>query len=77
MNEYNTTLSRLPDIEEQTEHILSVTKNITFKDFLGNAVYSAAVIRFFEIIVEAVKHIPENIREKYTDIPWKKLAGPS
>jgi uncharacterized protein with HEPN domain len=33
------------------------------------------VIRKFEIIGEATKNIPKNIREKYTQIPWKDIAG--
>jgi len=24
---------------------------------------------------EAVKNIPQNFREKYSDIPWSKIAG--
>ncbi len=34
-----------------------------------------AVIRNFEIIGEASKHIPETIRGKYPKIPWKEMAG--
>ena len=33
-----------------------------------------AVIRNLEIIGEAVKNIPENIKEKYPQIPWKAIA---
>jgi len=34
-----------------------------------------AVIRSLEIIGEAAKNIPEDLREKYPDIPWKRMAG--
>lgn len=35
----------------------------------------SAVIRKLEIIGEAAKAIPEEIREKYGQIPWKEMAG--
>jgi len=34
-----------------------------------------AVTRAIEIIGEAIKNIPEEIREKYPDIPWRSMAG--
>ena len=34
-----------------------------------------AVIRRLEIIGEAAKNIPGNIRLKYQFVPWKKIAG--
>ena len=34
-----------------------------------------AVLRSIEVIGEAAKHIPENLRSKYPTIPWKEMAG--
>jgi len=34
-----------------------------------------AVIRAFEIIGEASKKIPDNIRQAYPNIPWLIMAG--
>ena len=34
-----------------------------------------AVVRNFEIIGEAAKNIPDQIKEKYPEIPWKKMYG--
>ena len=28
-----------------------------------------------EVIGEAVKNIPDDFKEEYPDIPWKKIAG--
>lgn len=68
-------VNRLLDIVEQTDNISLVTKDLSYTDFLGNVMYSASVIRFFEVIGEAAKYVPDDIREQYPDIPWKKIAG--
>ena len=34
-----------------------------------------AVVRNLEIIGEAAKNIPEELRSRYPDIPWKRVAG--
>ena len=34
-----------------------------------------AVIRAIEIIGEASKKIPKNIKTKYTDVPWYEISG--
>ncbi len=34
-----------------------------------------AISRAFEITGEAVKSLPENIRNQYSEIPWKAIAG--
>ena len=34
-----------------------------------------AVIRNFEIIGEATKRIPEKVRRKYPQVPWRMMAG--
>ena len=36
---------------------------------------SSAVFRKFEIIGESTRNIPQEIRKKYTDIPWKTMVG--
>ena len=34
-----------------------------------------AVIRSLEVLGEAAKRIPANVRKKYPQIPWKRMAG--
>lgn len=34
-----------------------------------------AVVRAIEIIREATKNIPISVRNKYPNVPWKKMAG--
>ena len=51
------------------------TKNKTEEDFFDSIQLQDAVIRRMEIIGEAVKNIPDEVKEKYPEIPWKKIAG--
>ena len=65
----------IDDILESIRKIEKYTEGLTIEDFLRDDKSIDAVIRNFEIIGEAVKHIPGDIREKYPDIPWKLMAG--
>ncbi len=46
-----------------------------FTEFLGHRKTINAVIRSLEVIGEAAKKIPEDVRKRYPDIPWKRMAG--
>ena len=43
--------------------------------FLKDDKTAFAVIRALEIIGEAAKNIPNNVRKKYPSVPWKDIAG--
>ena len=62
-------------ILENIEDINTFVKNIDKDKFLKNKEKQNAVIRSLEIIGEAVKNLPREITSKYTDIPWKEIAG--
>lgn len=49
--------------------------DITREDFEEDAKSQEAVVRRLEVIGEAAKHVPQLLREKYTSIPWKEIAG--
>jgi len=65
----------IEDILTCIEKIERYTSNVSFEEFCGNDMAVDAVIRNFEIIGEAVKKIPEEIRMKYADVEWKEAAG--
>jgi len=65
----------LYDILECIEKIEKYTKDMDFDDFVKDDLVVDAVIRNLEVIGEAVKNVPEEIRSKYPDIPWKKIVG--
>jgi uncharacterized protein with HEPN domain len=65
----------LKDILEAIEAIERFTEGIDFEVFSRDDMRSSAVIRKFEIIGEAAKHIPDPIKQKYPDVPCKGMAG--
>jgi len=65
----------IKDIFEAIEKIEKYTKGSSEEDFCGNTQMQDAVLRRLEIIGEAVKHIPQKIRNEYPDVPWKQIAG--
>jgi len=48
---------------------------MAYNEFIKDTKTIYAVIRAIEIIGEAAKNIPEDIRKKYPDIPWRNIAG--
>ena len=57
---------------EAAEEFISTCK---FEEFTEDRKTQYAVIRALEIIGEATKNIPYEMRDKYPSIPWKDLAG--
>jgi len=65
----------LKDVFENMKHAEAFIENLTYEEYIKDKKTSYAVVRCIEIIGEAVKNIPDDVREKYPDIPWKKMAG--
>jgi uncharacterized protein with HEPN domain len=65
----------LIDILECIERIEKYTNKISLKQFLKNDQAIDSVVRNLEIIGEAAKNIPRDIRKQAPGIPWKKIVG--
>ena len=50
-------------------------EGINFDSFSKDEKTIFAVIRALEVLGEAVKRIPNEIREQYAQIPWRAMAG--
>ena len=65
----------LKDILQCINSIEEFVDKMDFEDFITDDKTSSAVIRKFEIIGEAVKKIPDEIKINYPNNPWKEIAG--
>lgn len=63
------------DVLESIAKIEEYTKGSLEEEFYDNTELQDAVLRRLEVIGEAVKNIPQEFRDKYPAIPWKKIAG--
>ena len=65
----------LEDILTAIDKIQSYTQNISFEKFSEDEKTLDAVVRNLEILGEAIKNVPEEIRKKHPNIEWKKISG--
>ena len=65
----------LYDIQEAVRRIQSYTHEMTYEEFLLDTRTQDAVIRNIEVIGEATKKLSAELRNRYSSIPWKEIAG--
>lgn len=69
-------LEYLKHIRDECSFILSVSGDeLSKNDFIQNETLKRAVVRSLEIIGEATKKIPANVKIKWSTIQWKNMAG--
>ena len=77
-------MSKIPvDPRERLNHILIEIKYLTTipprlknaEELLNNEDLRRSTERSVEIIGEAIKSLPDKIKQKYPNIPWRSIAG--
>jgi len=64
---------RVGDILDCIAKIRRYTKGYTFEDFQDDEKTIDSVLRNLEIIGEAARHVPIEIREHYPELPWAEM----
>jgi uncharacterized protein with HEPN domain len=65
----------LHDILDNIRRIEQFTRDMEYEDFSHDEKTRFATVQCIEIIGEATKHIPMNIRLRYPSIAWNDIAG--
>lgn len=65
----------LADILAAMESIERFIAGMTLEEFQKDDKTASAVIRKFEIIGEASRNIPDEIKQRHPAVPWKEMSG--
>jgi len=63
------------DIREAIRRTLAYTAGMTEATFMADIRTQDTVMRNLEIMGEATKNLSDEFRDKYSEIPWKSMAG--
>lgn len=59
----------------EAEYLISQTPGLSFEAFVANQTLCRAFVRSLEIIGEAAKKVPADLRAQHPDLDWRGMAG--
>ena len=65
----------ISDILESIEKIGRFVGDLSYQEFSRDEMRIDAVVRNLEIIGEAAKNVPDDLKAAYPDIEWRKIVG--
>ena len=65
----------LDDIREACERVVRYARGLDKNAFLADEKTYDAVLRNLEVIGEAAKHLPDEIKVQHPEIDWRKVVG--
>jgi len=66
---------RLEDLKQAMARIRQYTAGFTYDEFIKDEKTMDAVLRNLEVIGEAARNVPEELRGKYPDVEWHRMIG--
>ncbi|HKI37928.1 MAG TPA: DUF86 domain-containing protein [Gemmataceae bacterium] len=66
---------RIEHILEAIGKIQRYSGGLTEDTFVGQSMAVDAVIRNFQVIGEAVRHVPDEVQARYPEVPWSLMQG--
>jgi uncharacterized protein with HEPN domain len=67
--------SYIQHILDEIDYVLAEIRETDLESFSKDATLQRAFVRSLEVIGEATKRIPDDMRTKAPDIDWRKIAG--
>lgn len=68
-------LEYLRHILDEADYILKESSNLKRDEFFRNQTLQRAFVRSIEIIGEATKKLPDELKREYPNLEWKVIAG--
>jgi uncharacterized protein with HEPN domain len=65
----------LQDIVDSINDVGDFIEGMSFEEFAEDKKTFNAVLRSIEVMGEASRNIPEEIRSRYPEVPWRKMTG--
>jgi len=65
----------LDDILEAVEKIRGYTSEMDYETFKGDTRTQDAVVRNLEVIGEAARSLPDDVKARAPEIEWRKIVG--
>ena len=65
----------LRHILDETDYLINETQGLSQFEFAQDETLRRAFVRSIEIIGEATKKVPDELKEKYPQIEWRAIAG--
>jgi uncharacterized protein with HEPN domain len=68
-------LLSLSDVVENMDKAQRFVAGMGYEQFLGEEMAGYAVVRCMEVVGEAVKNVPSEVRDRRPEVSWRDLAG--
>ncbi|MBI4312885.1 MAG: DUF86 domain-containing protein [Chloroflexi bacterium] len=68
-------LFRIRHIINAIQQVQHFTSGATYDEFAANAMMVAAVARYIEIVGEASRYVPNELVNRDSSIPWRKMRA--
>ena len=65
----------LQHIHTETQYLLDRAQGLEKETFLHDETLKRAFVRSLEIIGEAVKQLPNDLKQRYSHLEWRAMAG--
>ena len=65
----------LEDILRACTNILQYVESTSRDEFMAGGMAFDAIVRNLEVIGEAVKRVPDDVRTSYPEVDWRRISG--